>query len=96
MRTYITLAIIAGAFGYAACKKKPPETVPVPKAEQTAQAAAAVSTAPAAGRDLLAAPGVYLKTTVGQVQNAKAFKTLYEKAAKDRLNSMDPGNTGGN
>lgn len=96
MKTYITLAIIAAAFGSAACKKKPPETVPVPKAEPPALAAAAVSTAPAAGQDLLAAPGNYLKTTVGQVQKAKAAKTLYEKAAQDRLNSMDPGNIGGN
>lgn len=96
MKTYITLAIIAAAFGSAACKKKPPETVPVPKAEPSAQAAAVVSTAPAAGLNPLAAPGGYLKTTVGQVQNAKAYKTLYEKAAKDRLDSMDPGNTVGN
>jgi len=95
MKTYLTLAILAAAFGSAACKKKPPETVPVPKAEPPAQAAAAVSTAPAAGLNPLAAPGNYLRTTVGQVQNAKAFKAVYEKAAKDRLDSMDPGDTGG-
>lgn len=95
MKTYRTLAIIAVAFGFVSCKKKQPETVPVPKAEPPAQAAA-VSTAPVFSQNPLTAPGNYLKTTVGHVKEAKDAKALYEKTAKDGLKSLDLNNTGGN
>ncbi len=96
MKTYLTLALIAAAFVSGACKKKPPENVPVPKAGPPAQTAAAVSTAPALSQNLLTAPGNYLKTAVGHVKEAKAAKALYEKTAKDELGRLDLGNAGGN
>ena len=95
-KTCFTLALIAAAFVAGACKKKTPETVPVPKAEPPAQTAAAVSTAPVFSQDPLAAPGNYLRTSVGHVKEAKAAKALYEKTAKDELGSLDLQNTGGN
>ncbi|MDO8805983.1 MAG: hypothetical protein Q7R35_16320 [Elusimicrobiota bacterium] len=96
MKIKIITAVVILSAAFAACKKKQPETVPVPKAESSAQTSAAVSTAPAVGRNPLAAPGDYLKTTVGQVQKAKAAKALYEKTAKDGLDSLDLKDTGGN
>lgn len=79
----------------AGCRKKQPENVPVPKAEPAAQAAA-VSTAPAFSQNPLAAPGNYLKTTVGRVQEAKDAKALYEETAKKSMGSLDLNDTGGN
>ena len=96
MKTCITLAIIAVAFGFASCKKKQSENVPLPKAGPPAQTAAAVSTAPAFSQNPLTAPGNYLKTTVGHVKEAKDARALYEKTAKDGLKSLDLNNTGGN
>jgi len=96
MKTFITLAIIAVAFGFASCKKKQPENVPVPKAEPTAETAAAASTAPVFSRNPLTAPGNYLKTTVGHVKEAKDAKALFEKTAGDELKNLDLNNTGGN
>jgi len=96
MKTYITLAIIAVASGFASCKKKQPENVPVPKAEPPAQTAAAVSTAPVFSQNPLTAPGNYLKTTVGHVKEARDAKALFEKTAKDGLKNLDLNNTGGN
>ena len=96
MKTYITLMIIAAAFGFSACKKKEPEKIPVPKAEPPPQTAALVSSAPVFSQNLLTAPGNYLKTTVGHVKEAKAAKALFEKTAKDELKSADLNNTGGN
>lgn len=77
-----------------ACQKKRPENIPRPKTEPPAQAA--VSTVPAAGRNPLAAPGNYLKTTVGQIQKAKDAKALYEATEKKNLDGLNLDNTGGN
>lgn len=96
MKTCITAAVIGLAFGLSACKKKPPESVPVPKTEPPAAAAVAVSTAPGFSQNPLTAPGNYLKTTVGHIKEAKEAKALYEKTAKDGLKSLDLNNTGGN
>lgn len=84
----IAAVLISGAF-FAACKKKPPENVPVPKAD------AAVSTAPVVNQNPLTAPGNYLKTTVGQVQKAKDAKALFEESARKNIQSLDLDNTGG-
>ncbi|MDP2865875.1 MAG: hypothetical protein Q8O90_06505 [Elusimicrobiota bacterium] len=94
MKTYITFAVLA--FCFVSCKKKQPENVPVPKAEPAAQTAAAVSTAPVFSQNPLAAPGNYLKTTVGHVKEAKDAKALFEKTAKDGFKNLDLNNTGGN
>ena len=95
MKSYITLAVIALAFGFSACKKKQPETIPVPKTGPAASEAA-VSTAAVFSQNPLTAPGNYLKNTVGHVKEAKEAKALYEKAAKEGLNGLDLDNTGGN
>ncbi len=96
MKTRIAFAILAAALGFASCKKKQPETVPVPKAEPPPMTAAAVSTAPVFSQNPLEAPGNYLKTTVGHVKEAKAAKALFEKTALDEMKSADLNNTGGN
>jgi len=95
MKRGITTAVLILCAGLAACKKKAPENVPVPKAEPPPLTAAVVSTAATAQNPLTAA-GSYLKSTVGQVQKAKDARALYEKSAKDRLSSMELDNTGGN
>ncbi len=77
-----------------ACGKPQPGRVPEPKAGPGG--AAQASTAPAAGQNPLAAPGDYLRTTVGRVQEAKDAKALYEKSAADSLKSLDLNDTGGN
>lgn len=94
MKTCFTFAILAASFCFVSCKKKQPENVPVPKAGPPQ--AAAVSTAPAFSQNPLAAPGNYLKTTVGHVKEAKDARALYEKTAKDGLKNLDLNNTGGN
>ena len=91
MRLSSTAVPLAAALLLAACGKKQPEKVPVPKADQ--QAAAASTAAPAG---LLEAPGAYLKSTVGQIDKAKAAKALYEKTAREEAASLDLNNTGGN
>ncbi len=96
MKTFFKLALIAAVAALVSCKKKQPETVPVPKAEPPPRTAAAVSTAPAFSQNLLEAPGNYLKTTVGHVKEAKAARALFEKTARDELKSADLNNTGGN
>ena len=111
MKTYIAFAVLAVSFCFFSCKKKQPENVPVPKAGPPAQAyggavtkasgpqngqAAAVSTSPVFSQNPLAAPGNYLKTTVGHVKEARDAGALYEKTAKDGLKSLDLNNTGGN
>ncbi len=83
--------------GLAACKKaKQPEQVPQPKMDEPQAAAPAVSTAPAVDQNPLNAPGNYLKSTVGQIDKAKAAKVLYEDAAKKSMQSLDLNDTGGN
>lgn len=80
-------------------KKRAPEQIPQPKADgpqAAAPAAPAASTAPVVDQNPLTAPGNYLKTTVGQVQKAKAAKALYEDAAKKSMQSLDLNDTGGN
>jgi photosystem II stability/assembly factor-like uncharacterized protein len=72
------IILLAAFAAVCACKKKAPEQIPQPKAETPA-----VSTAAPAG--MLAAPGQYLKTTVGHVGEAKAAAALFEKTAKDSL-----------
>ncbi|MDD2805187.1 MAG: hypothetical protein PHV33_06500 [Elusimicrobiales bacterium] len=76
-----------------ACQKKQPENIPQPKAEQ---AQAAVSTAPVVDQNPLTAPGTYLKTTVGRVQQAKDAKALYEATEKKNLDSLNLNDPGGN
>ena len=95
MKKIITVVfVLAGAC--AACKKKQPEPIPVPKAEPPVQTAAAVSTAAVFSQNPLTAPGNYLRTTVGHVKEAKDAKALFETTAKDELKSLDLNNTGGN
>ena len=96
MKIYLTFAILAVSFCFVSCKKKQPESVPVPKAGPAAETAAAASTAPVFSQNPLTAPGNYLKTTVGHVKEAKDARALYEKTAKDGLKSLDLNNTGGN
>lgn len=97
MKTKILLAVLAVSFCSVSCKKKQPESVPVPKDVPPPRTAlAAVSTAPVFSQDPLKAPGNYLKTTVGHVKEAKDAKVLFEKTAKDELKSLDLNNTGGN
>jgi hypothetical protein len=83
----------------AGCKKKlpAPEPVPAPKAVagEISGAAAPVSTAAATTGGMLAAPGNYIRTTVGQVEKAKAAKALFETTAKEQAKSLDLNDTGG-
>jgi hypothetical protein len=93
MKRLIFAALLC-ALGFTACKKKQPEVIPQPKAADGQ--AVAVSTAPAAARGLLNAPGNYLKTTVGHIGEARAAKALFEKTAKQEAAGLDLNNTGGN
>ena len=90
----IVLALSLAAAG-AACGKKvqPPETVPAPKAqsEELSGGVAGSTTT-----SLLAAPGNYVRSTVGQVAKARAAKTLYEDSAKAQTKNLDLNETGGN
>lgn len=95
MNRKIAAAVLISVSALAACKKKAPESVPVPKAAPAGQAAAA-STAPVFSQNPLTAPGNYLKTTVGHVKEAKEAKALFEATAKDEYKSLDLNNTGGN
>lgn len=90
----LTAALVLAGLS-AGCRKKSPENVPQPKAEAPA-AAAAASTAPVFSQNPLAAPGNYLKTTVGRVQEAKDAKALYEEAAKKSMGTLDLNDAGGN
>ena len=94
MKKIITVFVLCAA-GLAACKKKPPEVIPQPKAAPAEQAAV-VSTTPAVETNLLKIPGSYIKTTVGHVGEAKAAKALFEKTAKQEAASLDLNNTSGN
>ncbi len=94
MKVRIAAAAFMLAASFVACKKKAPEPIPQPKPEPAPQAASA-STVPASGNPLKM-PGNYLKTTVGHIDEAKAARALYEKTAKQELNSLDLNNTGGN
>ena len=82
----------------AACQKKapPPEQVPAPKAEAGEVSGAAASTAAATTGGMLAAPGNYIRSTVGQVEKAKAAKALFETTAKEQSKSMELTDPGGN
>ena len=94
MKKIFILPVLVLAVGAAACKKRAPETVPQPKAEDTA--AAGVSTGPVKAAGPVAAPGNYLKTTVGQVGEAKAAKALFEKTAQQGLDNLNLDKAGGN
>ncbi|OGR67648.1 MAG: hypothetical protein A2081_00885 [Elusimicrobia bacterium GWC2_61_19] len=94
MKKIFILPVLVLAVGAAACKKRAPETVPQPKAEDTA--AAVVSTGPVKAAGLTAASGNYLKATVGHVGEAKAAKTLFEKTAQQGLDGLNLDKTGGN
>jgi len=90
------IAVLLLAVFAAGCKKKEPEQIPVPKAEPAAAAVpAAEPAAPAPSQNPLTAPGNYLKTTVGQVQKAKAAAAVYEDAAKNRADALDSSKLGG-
>ena len=84
----------------AGCKKKVPvpEPVPAPKAEagELSGAAAPASTSAATAGGILAAPGNYIRTTVGQVDKAKAAKALFETTAKEQSKTLDLNDAGGN
>jgi len=84
----------------AGCKKQVPGSEPVPatKAEtgELAGAVAPASTAAATTGGMLAAPGNYIRTTVGQVDKAKAAKALFETTAKEQSKTLDLNDTGGN
>jgi hypothetical protein len=77
------LAVLWITARVAGCKKKEPGHIPQPKVESPAATAdpAAEPAAPAPSQNPLTAPGNYLKTTVGQVQKAKAAAAVYEDAA---------------
>jgi hypothetical protein len=83
MKKIIFVAAMS-VFGFAACKKKLPENIPRPKAGDAVEAAA-VSTGAVKTTSLLAAPGIYLRNTVGQVGKAKAAAVIYEKAAVENM-----------
>lgn len=87
------LAVLLLAVFAAGCKKKEPENIPQPKVEPAAAAAPAAE--PAQSQNPLTAPGNYLKTTVGQVQKAKAAAAVYEDAAKNRADALDSSKLGG-
>jgi len=89
---YLAAALALAALG--ACQKKQPENIPQPKAEPAQ--AAAVSTATVIDQNPLTAPGTYLKTTVGRVQQAKDAKALYEATEKKNLDALNLNDTGGN
>ena len=89
---YLTAVLALAALG--ACQKKQPEKIPQPKAEPAQ--AAAVSTATVIDQNPLTAPGTYLKTTVGRVQQAKDAKALYEATEKKNLESLNLNDPGGN
>ena len=90
----LTACLIALTAG---CKKKVPvpEPVPAPKAEAGETSGAASTRAVTMG-GMLAAPGNYVRTTVGQVQKAQAAKALFETTAKEESKSLDLNDTGGN
>lgn len=92
-KIFAVLLIAAFAAG---CKKQEPEHIPQPKAEAAGAAVpAAEPAAPAPAQNPLTAPGNYLKTTVGQVQKAKAAAAVYEDAAKKRSDALDSSKLGG-
>ena len=95
MKNIIVIVIFVLCAGLSACKKRAPETVPQPKAVEPAETAA-ISTSAVKSVGLLDAPGNYLKTTVGQVGKAREARALFEKTAKQELESTDLNNTGGN
>ena len=96
MKKIIFIACLAALT--AGCKKKVPvpEPVPAPKVEAGETSGAAASTRAVTMGGMLAAPGNYVRTTVGQVQKAKAAKVLFETTAKDQAKSLDLNDTGGN
>lgn len=79
MKKSLFFAAALAAVLTAGCKKKNPENIPQPKAEE------AVSASTAAPVGLLEAPGAYIKNTVGNVDKAKAAAAVYEKTAKETL-----------
>lgn len=91
-KSYLAYMVLAGA-SLCACTKKQPENIPQPEAEGGAVAA---STAPVVEQNPLKAGANYLKTTVGQVEKAKAAAAVYEDAAKEHFNGTDVGDAGGN
>lgn len=94
MKIKLAAALLALVFSLGACKKKAPENIPQPKAgPETASAAVSTAAVPA---NPLEVPGAYLKSTVGQIDKAKAAKALYEKTARQEAASLDLNNTGGN
>ncbi len=95
MKKHVIIAIAAAACGFAACKKKPPENVPVPKAAADVQASA-VSTGTVIEQNPLKMPGNYLRTEVGHISEAKAAKALAEKTAKEHMGGLDLGGGSGN
>ena len=83
MRKIIFFAALS-VFGFTSCKKKLPENIPQPKAGGAGESAA-VSTVAVKTTGLLAAPGIYLRNTIGQVGKAKAAAVLFEKAAAENM-----------
>lgn len=87
----LVATVVLTALSLGACKKKQPENIPQPKAgEPVAVSTAVVPSNP------LEVPGAYIKTTVGQIDKAKAAAALYEKSAAESAKSVDFNNTGGN
>jgi hypothetical protein len=95
MKNLVIAVIFVLASGAAACKKRAPEPIPRPKADEAAQGAGA-STDSVKAAGLLEAPGNYLKTAVGQVDKARAAKALFEKTAKQELDGLNAEKTDGN
>ena len=91
-RTCLAFAVLAGV-SLCACGKKQPENIPQPQAGDVAVEA---STAPAVEQNPLKAGANYLKTTVGQVEKAKAAAAVYEGAAAEHFKGTDVDDAGGN
>lgn len=90
MKTVIAAVSVLALFLGACKKKQQPENIPQPKAEAPAVSTSAVTQNP------LEAPGAYIKSTVGQINKAKAAAAIYEESARKSMQAADPNNTGGN
>jgi hypothetical protein len=89
------LAVSILALG-AACETKNQESTQKPQAGTLLSTEAVHGSVNAVAEGgLLNLPGNYVRNTVGQVNEAKAAKALYEETEKERLKSLEFTDTGG-
>ncbi|HAT71996.1 MAG TPA: hypothetical protein DCS63_04195 [Elusimicrobia bacterium] len=89
MKKISIVPVLILAVGFAACKKRAPETIPRPIA---AAAAAVVSTGPVKAGGLPEVPGGYLKNSLGQADKAgESFKEI----ARQGMDALNLDKTGG-